>query len=338
MNNKRYIEALDGMRGVAACCVVFMHIGERWGLYHYPRHAYLAVPFFFVLSGFVIANAYEQKLKDGMTLKSFFEIRTIRLYPSLFIALLIAFMLGEKALWIVMGLAMIPNIFGTLFPADGPEWSLLYEVLANALHAALLPILTTRNLVIVVILTGIGTIGGAFRNGGLEVGWSSENAFTGILVLIFSYSTGIVIYRLQAACLRLPVRMPLVVLAAIYLCAIGLPQATATPASAVRDILVTILVFPVLVWMLTVTAVPAFAARSNKLLGDLSYPVYIVHHPLVVAAAPLVLHIPDQARTIVGVGFTIGCAAISLAILHFADQPIRRRLTCILQNRKATSS
>jgi peptidoglycan/LPS O-acetylase OafA/YrhL len=71
---------LDAMRGIAAIIVVFDHLEIK--LDHSPTNsAHPAVDFFFVLSGFVIAAAYRPKLKNGMSIGSFFEARLVRLYP-----------------------------------------------------------------------------------------------------------------------------------------------------------------------------------------------------------------------------------------------------------------
>jgi peptidoglycan/LPS O-acetylase OafA/YrhL len=67
---KHLFSALDAMRGIAAVSVVFYHAGIHSGLPLLP-HAYLAVDLFFVLSGFVIAHAYEEKLHHGMTVGKF---------------------------------------------------------------------------------------------------------------------------------------------------------------------------------------------------------------------------------------------------------------------------
>jgi peptidoglycan/LPS O-acetylase OafA/YrhL len=69
---------LDGLRGVAALAVVVTH-----ALYFFPPTpmAYLAVDFFFMLSGFVLAHAYGERLRQGMTAGRFMAIRLIRLYP-----------------------------------------------------------------------------------------------------------------------------------------------------------------------------------------------------------------------------------------------------------------
>ena len=81
--SKPRYEILDGLRGVAALLVVFFHCFEtyipQFGTQHI-NHGYLAVDFFFVLSGFVIGYAYDDRW-EKMSYWNFFKRRLIRLHP-----------------------------------------------------------------------------------------------------------------------------------------------------------------------------------------------------------------------------------------------------------------
>lgn len=59
-DSKPHYEILDGLRGVAALLVIFYHVFECFDWSPAP-HGYLAVDFFFVLSGFVIGYAYDDR-------------------------------------------------------------------------------------------------------------------------------------------------------------------------------------------------------------------------------------------------------------------------------------
>ena len=88
-DTKPHYEILDGLRGVAALLVVFYHIFEGLSfaaggtLITTINHGYLAVDFFFILSGFVIGYAYDDRLRKSMTLGNFFKRRLIRLHPMI---------------------------------------------------------------------------------------------------------------------------------------------------------------------------------------------------------------------------------------------------------------
>lgn len=66
LKTKTHFEILDGLRGIAAVAVVIFHFME-FAIPDYTKnfiaHGYLAVDFFFCLSGFVIAYAYDNRIK-----------------------------------------------------------------------------------------------------------------------------------------------------------------------------------------------------------------------------------------------------------------------------------
>ena len=87
MQNKPHFENLDGLRGVAALAVVifhFMEIAVPNPNNNFIAHAYLAVDFFFCLSGFVIAYAYDDKMA-AIGIGQFLKRRFIRLHPLVII-------------------------------------------------------------------------------------------------------------------------------------------------------------------------------------------------------------------------------------------------------------
>ena len=80
-NNK--IIQLESLRGIAACMIVLAHL-PKWneGMnINFINNCYLMVDLFFVLSGFVIYNAYIGKLNEIKDLYKFIYLRFSRLYP-----------------------------------------------------------------------------------------------------------------------------------------------------------------------------------------------------------------------------------------------------------------
>ncbi len=121
------------------------------------NHGYLAVDFFFMLSGFVIGYAYDDRW-NRMSLKDFFKRRLIRLHPMVVMGSVIgalffyfqaaAFpMIADVAWWKVLLICLLactilPRLsgmghpgWGETSPLNGPAWSLLYEYIANILYA-----------------------------------------------------------------------------------------------------------------------------------------------------------------------------------------------------------
>ena len=161
--SKPRYEILDGLRGVAALMVVIFHLFETYSkgaAFQIVNHGYLAVDFFFVLSGFVVGYAYDDRW-DKMTTWGFFKRRLTRLHPMVIAGTLVGaalfFFSGnafpqtqEVELWkfalcLVMGLLIIPcgtrldiRGWGELNSFNGPVWTLTLEYIGNILYAFVL--------------------------------------------------------------------------------------------------------------------------------------------------------------------------------------------------------
>ena len=161
-DSKPHYALLDGLRGVAALIVIVYHVFECFSWSPAP-HGYLAVDFFFVLSGFVIGYAYDDRWGRSLTTRSFFRRRLIRLHPMVVMGAMIGavcFVLQGSVKWdgqhvatsfvlfaLLMNMLMLPLPVGAradvrgngeLFPLNGPNWSLFFEYVGNILYALLL--------------------------------------------------------------------------------------------------------------------------------------------------------------------------------------------------------
>ncbi|THD63432.1 acyltransferase, partial [Phenylobacterium sp.] len=224
---------LDGLRGLAAFLVVGHHLQNQMRASGPFSHGYLAVDFFFVLSGFVVASAYEGRLRGGMTLAEFAKVRFMRLYPLMVLGTLFATVLSIareqgvtfSILTFLGQLFLIPGLTGgaTLFVLNTPYWSLFFEILANFGHAATLRWATTRRLAVWTALAALAVIFTARTMHHLGGGWSLHNAWAGIVRVGFSYPLGVLIYRLNKAgrlpSIVLPGPVVGLLLAATILCA-----------------------------------------------------------------------------------------------------------------------
>ena len=160
LESKSHYEILDGLRGVASILVVIFHVFETYSgdrFHQFINHGYLAVDFFFVLSGFVVAYAYDDRW-GKMTQWDFYKRRLIRLQPMVIIGTLIgaalfyfqacpAFpLIAGTPVWqmllvMLVGFTMLPlpismDIRGwtEMHPLNGPAWSLFFEYIANILY------------------------------------------------------------------------------------------------------------------------------------------------------------------------------------------------------------
>ncbi len=172
--SKPRYEILDGLRGVAAVLVVLYHICEQqWGLSQQPfSHGHLAVDFFFVLSGFVIGYAYDDRWAKGLTTWEFFKRRIVRLHPMVIAGAIIGLITGlfwmnfEPGSWDSVEKDFLPVMFicaccmiplakgGEMFMINGPQWSLFLEYVANILYATIIRRLPNKVFYAFVALAG----------------------------------------------------------------------------------------------------------------------------------------------------------------------------------------
>ncbi len=199
------LTGLDQLRGIAAICVVLTHLVHfdpdmvRFG------NAYLAVDFFFLLSGYVMARAFEPALQGGLGPRRFLAMRYLRLWPAMAIGCVIgvAAMLAKQPLpdhaaWLVAaGMVLVPVVFlsDRVYPLNPPAWSIFFELFANLLHAALLHRLRTRT-VLIISLVAAAAYGAAQMEVGVNPGGGKPTNFAaGFPRVIFAYSLGVVLYR-----------------------------------------------------------------------------------------------------------------------------------------------
>ena len=183
-DTKPHYHILDGLRGVAALTVVCFHLFEAYATSHLDQrinHGYLAVDFFFILSGFVIGYAYDDRWTK-MTVWEFLKRRVIRLHPMVVIGTLIGAVMfyfqgcsvwdvsrvsvGALLLATLMNALLIPATpgaeirgVGEMFPLNGPSWSLFFEYIGNLLYAFFIRLLPTRALAALVLLAACGLAG-----------------------------------------------------------------------------------------------------------------------------------------------------------------------------------
>jgi peptidoglycan/LPS O-acetylase OafA/YrhL len=285
---------LDGLRGLAAGFVVFYHVLLPLGFQGDP-HGYLAVDFFFMLSGFVVANAYLGRLRGAMSFGEFVRVRMVRLYPLFLLGMVMgiivsmgkaisthSFSLGAFVQPTIMAFLILP--FGQYphaklaFPFNGPAWSLFYEFVINFVFAASARFLTNMVLATVVCVSAIllaiqiYVYGSAFHGAGLS-------AYDLALARVtFSFFAGLGLHRLFANRIIRNVRFGYP--AAAVLLAFIL-MAPASWDGRIFDPLAIIIGFPI-VMLLSIWDEPGGFIRSWSLkAGALSYPIYITHFPVV---------------------------------------------------------
>ena len=284
----RHNAALDGLRGVAAMAVIWFHMTRQqqdWAGYAIPARGYLAVDFFFILSGLVIARAYEVRLANGMPVLTFIKIRLIRLYPLIVLALVLGAarqcLMGPVSCGIVIGgflreVLLIPRLHGQMFPLDFPIWSLMFELWANILYG----IAAQREAVLKAVMrTAIlcGAAGIAYfaivRNtvdGGAEI-WAF---WLGVSRAAFGFFLGVLLNRLLTPerVAALP-GVPFLGLAVALVAAMCVGHVFGPG----YDVLMITVVFPGIIVLAVKDGSTGRVREAALLAGALSYPIYVLH-------------------------------------------------------------
>lgn len=334
---KHKFETLDGLRGIAAIAVLLFHRREWFGGPAFFGHAFLAVDFFFMLSGFVIAHAYEARLSAPGSLGGFVRDRVIRLHPLLALGSALgcaafaikALRAGEPLPFGAFAASFVPfPVFWanmeSCFPINLPTWSLFWELLVNLVFALTVRRLTNSVLIAIIAASAIAMIGVSIPARGFQVGLDNPWLLWGIPRVCVSFFAGVLMLRLFRAGRRLPFSLgwmaPLLLLASFLL-----PHDH--PLSWLYDPLIVFLLYPVILMSAAATA-PALP-RLTRFSADLSYPLYVLHVPilsfvaLVFAKAGLTHGTPDMVR---GAAILLVTVAICYAAGLFYDVPVRRFL------------
>lgn len=370
-DTKPHYELLDGLRGVAAILVLIYHIfegfafaestnGEGSGLITTLNHGHIAVDFFFILSGFVISYAYDDRW-GKMSLGGFFKRRLIRLHPMLIMGAVvgvISFLLtgcqqwsGEVTpiSWVMIALLltifMVPALpglpyevrgNGEMFPLNGPMWSLFFEYIGNILYALVIRRLSTKLLAVLTAILGVlhawifvGDLSGYDSVG---IGWTIDtiNFWGGLVRMLFPFSMGMLLARTFK---------PREVKGAFWICSAMLIAVFAVPyiaksgtisLNSLYEVVCIAVIFPFIVWLGACgKGGDNYTGRINNFLGELSYPLYIVHYPIMYIFYKWLIE--NRCYTL---GDTLGLSALvvlssvalAYACLKLYDEPVRKWL------------
>lgn len=363
-DSKPHYELLDGLRGVAALMVLWYHVFEGFATSPVDQnfnHGYLAVDFFFILSGFVVGYAYDDRWKTTMTTTNFFKRRLIRLQPMVILGAVlgaITFCIQGSEQWdgtkvslsmvmlaLLLNLFLIPAIPGTgsevrgngeMYPLNGPTWSLFFEYIANIMYALFIHKMSTKALRVLVVLAGIGLASFAIGNlsgyGHLGVGWSlvDYNLIGGFLRVLFSFSIGLLMSRNFK---------PVKIRGAFWICSVLMFALFAVPhvggmetlwMNGIYDSLCIIVFFPLLVYLgASGKTTDKASSKICKFLGDISYPVYIVHYPFMYLFYSWLWknELTFAETWPVAIGLIVGNILLAYAALKLYDEPVRRWLS-----------
>lgn len=367
-DTKPHYALLDGLRGVAALLVVFYHIHEGFAFASGApvigtiNHGYLAVDFFFMLSGFVIGYAYDDRLHRSMSLADFARRRLIRLHPMVIFGAIVGTICfaiqgctqwdGTQVSWTSIMLALlcamlfIPAIpgcsyevrgNGEAFPLNGPAWSLFFEYIGNIIYALFISRCRTRVVGALAVVLGlclaVYTWTDASGAGSLSVGWTMADygILTGSLRMLFPFTCGIFLSRIfKPVAIKGAFWICSAILLALFIVPV-LPTDGAICLNGVYESACIIVAFPILVWLgASGQTRDAFSNRVCKFLGDISFPLYITHYPVMYLFYKWLMDTEQytMAETWpVALGVMALNILVAYAALRLYDEPVRRWLS-----------
>ncbi|HEY4060987.1 MAG TPA: acyltransferase [Puia sp.] len=359
--SKTHYPILDGLRGVASVMVIVFHVFETFSggnrFIQIINHGYLAVDFFFLLSGFVVAYAYDDRW-GKMTQWNFYKRRLVRLQPMVVMGSVIgaalfylqaggAFpLIAGTPVWkmllvMIIGSTLLPvpismDIRGwqEMHPLDGPAWSLFFEYIANILYAVVVRRFSKMLLSLFVALAGCLLIYYllAGPTGDLIGGWSlnKEQLFIGFTRVLYPFFAGVLLCRIGKL---------IHIKGAFWWCSLLIVLVLSVPRvgdaqhlwmNGLYEIGCVLFIFPLIVAIGAGGEIrhPG-SVRICQFLGDISYPLYITHYPLIYVYTAWVTNnkIPlGREGLLVGLLLVVTSILVAYGCLKLYDEPVRQWL------------
>lgn len=320
--SKPRYEILDGLRGVAAAIVLLYHHFEvnGLGLTSSPiNHGYLAVDFFFILSGYVVGYAYDDRW-NRMSTWTFFKRRLVRLHPMIVLSTLVGLLffyfgmgdmfplvgetpVGKLLVVALLGLLMIPvpvsmdvRGWAEVSPINGSGWTLYFEYFANIIYALFIRRFPRWLLALFVAASAFltlnvalgwdvfGTLGERPGTAYTMVGgWAltAPELTIGFTRLLFPFLAGLLLSRLGW---KIRVRGGFLWCSLLLVVLLAMPRVGGEAHglwNGMYEAACILLFFPVVVLMGAGSVTTGRTAKACKFLGDISYPLYITQYPIV---------------------------------------------------------
>jgi peptidoglycan/LPS O-acetylase OafA/YrhL len=360
---------LDGIRGISAICVMLDHFLSSqvavFGHCLFPfAQSAVAVDLFFMLSGFVLAHSYRDRMRTGMPVREIFIRRLIRLYPMyaigmcMGIAVLLMLITAHETSFTrpealesaVANLFFLPFFssaglmdmkihhvaFGPLFPADTPAWTLFFEMIGTFFFVGFIR-LRTRTVAILAAAAYVTFIGYGVHIGTVgntdsfnpSVGWGVQNFSGGFLRISFGLLTGILLQRIHQDHLAAFRKLAPATLRQPWLLYAVTIAILANP-SGLHGVIPAMMLVTLVPFIILAAADPVQVdrntARISAYLGDLSYPIFCLHYPL-----GRLIELMTHHHSLSNLGFTLIASLVSLILgalfLHFLDMPARKLLS-----------
>ncbi len=336
------MQALDGMRGIAAISVVLFHLGHWLNCSWLATNSGFSVDLFFCLSGYVLPLAYWSR-RYNISNVNFLRLRAIRLMPLIILGALVSLayvLLKVRTAHIPVSLSVIsiaalgslldiptvgaPHDIGgpMVFPLNGPQYTLFLEFIANLTWWALRKNGRWYLLLSAIVISA--TLVYLFGLGGDTV----QTFLLGFPRVALSFCLGLGLYYFQQHYNPTP---------SANLAIFGTSGLTTLilfywPNALTITIVLAwiIVVVPALVLSGARLALPGPMAKASLLLGALSYPIYALHYPIFCWINGL--YRSKFGAQNISIEAPLTCAAVLIVAylaLRLFDEPIRRWLTSV---------
>lgn len=334
---RRAFHTLDGLRGVAALLVVTRHANLLAINISFPE-TFLAVDLFFLLSGFVIAYAYDDRLANGNFARRFLVIRLVRLYPLYLLGLSIGLLqrIGSVAIHLQgwnahrVIVAAVLGLFYASSALDEPTWTLLPELVANMIYAVFFRWLSRPVLCVLVAAGAAGVILCRLSYGTLDAGWALHQWPVIASRLTFSFFGGVLLFKsIKDHRQTHPLMASLCVLVITAALTITPPEYM----KAAYEIVLVLVVFPIVVWTACRNEPGETAGRLFRFLGLVSYAIYVLHEPAAALFTTMLihgLHLNLAHPLVANVALVVFMALLMLGtwlVDRYYDAPIRKALS-----------
>lgn len=342
-DTKHHFLVLDGLRGIAALAIVifhFMEIIEADPSKNFIGHGFLAVDFFFCLSGFVIAYAYDDRVGQ-MSILAFLKRRMIRLHPLVILGSILgllaflfdpyssastAYSVWQIVLIFLASLFLVPypvmeDRYFNLFGLNAPAWSLFWEYIANLLYAFVLHKIRKRWLAVGVAIMAVMLATIAYQSESLMGGWSKDTFWDGGVRIGYSFLMGMLIYRAKWMVKN---QLGFLGLSLLLAAALLMPFFA---HNWIMELLVVLVFFPCIIVLGRGTRLESSLTAPCRLFGNISYPLYMTHYAVMWIFAGYSNSKPDNGQLFLVILFgTFLLLTFAYVVMKVFDIPIRRYL------------
>ncbi|RZK48650.1 MAG: acyltransferase [Pedobacter sp.] len=352
LQSKPHFLNLDGFRGLVALIVVLFHFMEiiQSDFTKNPlAHGFLGVDFFFCLSGFVIAYAYDQRAVQ-LSIWDFIKLRLIRLHPFVVIGAILGLLsfifdpfqnlyeqygFTQTIIFFLNGLFLIPypmmeERFFNLFSFNAPSWSLFWEYVSNLFYILIIYKFSKNMLSILAIIFGLSIFYIVYTHHNLLGGWNGETFWHGGARVAYSFTIGMLIFRRNWI---IPNNLSFYAIGALLLGSFFTPYNETT--NWILEPFIVLVYFPFIVALGAGSTRKAKQTKYINLAGELSYPLYMIHYPFIwIFLGYYMAHNPSSQELLMLVpASTIGLVLLAFISYRYLDKPIRNYFKIRLLNK-----